>query len=144
MNKVEAPLSNKTIENIFILMLIGIIICFIFPIVEHTIYKAQLSGVESSVYGNISSVELLYMKAYNDNEQISLPFTIEYKGDSYIAYVAGKEYNMKESLNIKGQQPISGQITINQSGEVSVSSLKYKNFTCNKAANDKVNCTRNS
>ena len=51
---------------------------------------------------------------------------------------------MKESLDIKGQKPISGKIIINPTGEVSVVGLKYEHFICNKTPNEKVICTRNS
>ena len=144
MNKVEAPLSNKTVENIFVIMLIGIIICFVFPIVQNTIYKAQLSGIESSVYGNISSVELLYIKANNNNEALGLPFTVKYTEDAYIAYVGNKEYSLSESLTVKGRKPISGKIIIGSDGQISVENLQYEHFICDKAPNDEVNCVRNS
>ena len=76
-------MSNRVLENIIIITLIGVIFCLVFPIVQRIIYKSDLEGVKASVYGNIDSVKLLYLTESNSDE-IDLPFTVVF----FIAYAA--------------------------------------------------------
>ncbi len=136
-------MGNKTVENIFIIALIGIIACLIFPIVQRTIYAAQLSGIESSVYGSIDSVKVLYTNE-SLNQEITLPFTVKYNKKGYNLYLGTKKITAKEKITKSGRLPIGGHITINPDGTISVVKLKYEKFICSKPPNGELKCQRNS
>ena len=136
-------MSNKTVENIFIIALIGIIACLLFPIVQKTIYDAQLSGIKSRVYGSIDSVKVLYTNE-SLNQEITLPFTVKYNKDGYNIYLGTKKINAEEKITKSGRLPVGGRITINPNGSVSVIELKYDKYICSKSPNGELKCQRNS
>lgn len=134
-------MSEKVVENIFVVMLVLIIFCFLSPFIQKIIYNAQISGAESSVYGSIDSIRILYIKE-SSKEKISLPLTVEYTKESYRIFSGNKEYEV--DLEFEGQKPISGKIILGSDNEVSVVDLKYGGLICNKSLNGNVKCVRNS
>lgn len=136
-------MSNKTIENIFIIMLIGIIVCLLLPIVQKISDNSQLSSIESSAKGNMESVKMLYTDE-SLQQEIALPFTVEYYEGGYNVYSANQKIEIHQQLTEKGRNPISGIITINSDGSTSVTDLKYEKYNCSKSPNGKIKCQRNS
>lgn len=136
-------MKNRRFEVIIICMLIGIIICLVFPIVEKIIYKSQLSGIESSVHGAISSVQVLYTKSSLKTD-IELPFTVEYTENSYKLYSGISKITLKDKIDSKGRKPIGGKIVITKTGEILAKNLKFEKFTCNKEHLKMVECQKNS
>ena len=136
-------MKNRRFEIIVIFMLIGIIICILFPVVQKIIYKSQLSGIESSVHGTISSVQVLYAKSSLTTD-ISLPFIVEYNKKGYDLYSNSKKITLKEKIDNKGRKPIGGKIIVMPSGEILAENLKFEKFICNKQHLKNVQCIRNS
>ncbi len=136
-------MSNKTLENIVVVSLVGIIICFLFPIVQNIIYESEEKGAESSVYASIDSVKLLYV-VESHKEKIDLPFSIQYNGDSYVAYIGNKPYSTSNKIENKGRKPISGKISIDPNENVTVTNLKINNFVCSMPPKGDLNCKRSS
>ena len=134
-------MSNRVLENIIIITLIGVIFCLVFPIVQRIIYKSDLEGVKASVYGNIDSVKLLYLNESNSDE-IDLPFTVVYTSKGYKLYIGKSEYNANNKIETHGRKPIGGKINISPTGLITVTNLDYKNYICSMPPGGDLVCKR--
>ena len=136
-------MSNKTLENIVICILVGIVLCLLLPVVQKIVYKSQLEGAESSANGAIASVQVLFTKA-NLNEEIPLPFKVKYTKNGYQTYARDKKIKLHTTITNDGEDPIDGEISISLTGDIVVKNLKFSHFTCNKETLKPLECKRNS
>lgn len=139
--QINPTMDARSVENWFIVILIAIIGCFLFPIIFNIINKALIASAEASVYGNIQSVELYYFME-STMGYAYLPFEIKYDEDSYKTYIEGTEYYALNKIESNGRQPESGEIVINENGEISVNKLRFSHIVCNKSYKGKVKCKR--
>lgn len=136
-------MDDKKLENIIIIVLLLVICCFLFPIVYRTILNSEKGGAKSHVYVIIENVKVLYLNEVADMEnEINLPFTVEFNENSYKTYYNNQEVQLKYNLKEEKIQPTSGKITWETGDGISVTNLHYKNYICNKTVNTDITCVK--
>ncbi len=133
--------SEKIWENVIIFVLLGIVVCFLTPIIQGIFFKTQLSGAKSSAEKLVDTAKLLYQDQSLYRE-ISLPFTIQFRENkTYDLYEKTSKIADNQLLD-KGQRPTGGSIVIDINGDVTVQNITYGNIVCNMEKNKEMICVR--
>ncbi len=139
----EKDTSNKIFENVIIICLISVFLCLLFPVIQKIIKDSQVSGAETSAKEIVTNVEVFYSNI-SILHGTTLPFTITYNEDGYVAYEGNKPLSLNEELTNKGETPTQGTVTIGANGYATVKDLKIGNYICNKTEKDEVKCEKSS
>ena len=136
----ENTKTTKFVENNAVVIVLFVILIVVTPYVASIIGSTWKKADESSTYSVIENVKLLYV-----TEAVSgayLPFKVEYNRKGYDAYSNGEKYiplNLAK-VELKGQKPKSGSVTIKDDGTVLVKNLRFGLYKCNSDRNEIVNC----
>lgn len=135
--------NNRKWENVIVIVLIAIIICLLFPIIQSIILNSKLSSTKTSSESVINMAELVYTKA-SMSQKITFPFVVNFTSDNYTAYAGNDNNIISSDVTFKGRLPESGTIIIYSDGEVAVNNLIYDDIVCNQIKGKNIECFQNS
>lgn len=128
-------------ENVIIFILIGIIICFITPLIQGIFYKSQLSGAQTSAKELVVVSRILYQDLSLSREVV-LPFTVQFRENkTYDLYENTTKIADRQLLE-KGRKPTAGSIVIDTAGEVYARNITFGDIVCNKDKGKEMTCIR--
>ncbi len=135
-------MAGRTIwENVIIFVLLGVVVCFITPIIQAIVYKTQMSAAESNTESLVKIAKELYADL-NREREVNLPFTVSFNEDqTYNLYENTTKIAENQSLT-SGETPTSGNIIIDQNGDTTAKNIQFGNIVCNLEG-EQVICTRN-
>lgn len=140
MKETDGVRETKFVENNAVVIVLFVILIVVTPYVTSIIGNTWKKSDESSTYGVVENVKLLYV-----TEAVSgayLPFKVEYDRKGYTMYTDGAKYIPLglEKVELKGQKPKSGSVTIKEDGTVKVKNLRFGLLKCNSGKNEKIKC----
>ena len=133
------------IELLAVIVILAIIALITVPVVINIINNAKKGAAEDSTYGVVEAAKLFWTSNQMNFE--STNSTIVFKCKSSACTVTTTGDLSGKSLEISGTKPNKdaspeGTITITD-GKVTVSGLKFGDYTCEVGASEKANCTKN-
>jgi len=128
-------------ETVIIFILLGIIICFLTPIIQTIFYSSQVSNAKANANEIVSAASVIYQDLSLER-QVVLPFTLEFNEDgTYNLYERTTKIVANQTFE-KDKGPSSGTVTLDENGEVSAKNITYKDIVCNRKKNKPMECTR--
>lgn len=135
--------NQKVWENVIIVVLIAIVACLLWPIIQTIFFDSKFSSAQNNTENAIDMVELLYTRASMDQE-IPFPFVVTFKDGDYTAY-AGSETNIiNTKIDHDGKLPDSGHVILSSDGLINAIDLTYDDIICNKFKEQPLECVKNS
>lgn len=136
------------IELLAVIVILSIIALIATPIVMNVIQKSKKGAAEDTVYGLIKAAEFVYAQSLIEDEIVpdtdgSFVFDCSKTGSGGKKCVTAKGVE----LSYNGTQPDSGTITVDASGDVSLSALTVNQLACdykldsNNNKTSKIECT---
>ena len=128
-------------ENVIIFVLLGVIVCFLTPIIQGIFYKSQVSGAKTSAEELVDAAQIVYQDLSLTREVV-LPFTMQFRQNkTYDLYENITKIADKQLLE-KGKRPTNGSIVIDKNGNVSAQNITYGDIICNMEINKEMICVR--
>lgn len=128
-------------ENVIIFILIGVIICFVTPIIQGIFFSTQLSNAKSNATELVKMSRILYGEL-SLRREVVLPFSIEFNEDgTYNLYENTTKIADKQILT-NGKGPKSGTIILDENSYVTAKNIRYGDIVCQKETTKTVNCFR--
>ncbi len=128
-------------ENVIIFVLLGVVICFLTPIIQGIFYKSQVSGAKTSAEELVDAAQIVYQDLSLTREVV-LPFTMQFRQNkTYDLYEDTTKIAAKQLLE-KGKRPTNGSIVIDKNGNVSAQNITYGDIICNMETNKEMICVR--
>lgn len=128
-------------ENVIIFVLIGIVICFLTPLIQGIFYKSQVSGAKTSAETLVHIARVLYQDMSLERE-IVLPFTVQFRENKTYDLYENTTKIASNQLVEKGERPTAGSIVIDQNGDVRAQNITFKDIVCNQEKGKEMICTR--
>ncbi len=139
--------SNKgftLIELLAVIVILAIIALITVPVVINIINNAKKGAAEDSTYGVIEAAKLFWVSnqasAGFESENPTIVFTYDSEGSKWKVTGPTGCALIGEELEVGGTKPNAGTITIT-SGTVSITGLKYGDYTC-KTEGEKAVCEK--
>lgn len=126
--------------GLVILVLFGILIIMT-PSLLEIINKSMCDSAKLNTEGTIDTIKQIYT-TLNLTDEVALPFKMTYKDGKYTLYENGEKYTVPNTVKIEidGKQASSGDVVINEDGEIEVKNLTFGLYTCNKSNKENVEC----
>ena len=128
-------------ENVIIFVLLGVVVCFLTPIIQGVFYKSQLSGAKTSAQELVATAKILYqdMSLYRE---VVLPFTVQFRENKTYDLYENTTKIASNQLLEKGKRPTNGSIVIDSNGNVYAQNITYDDIICNMQKNKEMVCVR--
>jgi len=128
-------------ENVIIFVLLGVVVCFLTPLIQGIFYKSKISGAKTSAENLIDTAEILYQDLSLYREVV-LPFTVQFRENkTYDLYENTTKIAANQLLE-KGQRPTNGSIVIDSDGGIYAQNITYNDIICNMEKNKEMVCVR--
>jgi len=128
-------------ENVIIFILIGVVICFLTPLIQGIFYKSQVSGAKTSAVTLVHVARVLYEDMSLERE-IVLPFTVQFRENKTYDLYENTTKIASNQLVEKGQRPTGGSIIIDQNGDVRAQNITFKDIVCNQEKGKEMICAK--
>ncbi len=122
------------VELLAIIVILAIIALITTPVILNVIENSRLNAAKDKAWGTIDAVRVAYATAQTDEQEVSIPYTVEFSGtkapctttttDSCNGYIGSTE------VKASGDNPEDGTVTIASDGSMTATQLKFGNYYC--------------
>ncbi len=127
------------VELLAIIVILAIIALITTPVILNVIENSKLNAAKDKAWGTIDAVRVAYATAQTDEQEISLPYTVNFNGtkaacttgSSCVGYIGSTE------VKASGENATDGSVVIAEDGTMTATSLKFGNYYCSTISGKK-------
>lgn len=126
------------VELLAVIVILAIIALITTPVILNVIEDSRLNSAKDKAWGTIDAVRVAYATAQTEEQEVGIPYTIEYPKksasdsttDSTTGGGHGYGYINSTEVKASGENPTDGTVTINSDGSITATLLKFGNYSC--------------
>ena len=127
-------------ENVIVIVLLGVIACFLAPIIINMYFTSQINSMSSNTTELLDDIAVIYGQ-YSISRDVNKPFTMSFNADgTYELYERTTKIASNQKLETGSFAPMGGSIILNEAAEPRASNIMYKNVLCNSQFNKPMEC----
>lgn len=131
------------IELLAVIVILAIIALITTPIILNVIEQSRKDAAQDKAYGIIDAVKLSYTQAQT-KEEINIPYIVSYNATDTAGTSKGLKAVGTVAVKASGENPTAGTVEIKDNGTITVTGLKFGNYTCtgDNTSKTSMNCDR--